>query len=531
MSDFPVFPSDTPAEPPSETIVETALGALRGRAEGGLRIFLGVPFAEPPVGPLRWRPPRPLEPWEGVRDAVAFGPRAMQLPVFGDMNFRSPGMDEDCLFLNVWTPARPDPAGHPVLVYFHGGGNIAGDGSEPRYDGAALARRGLVVVTANSRLGVFGFLAHPELTRESGEGGSGNQGYLDQVAALRWVRDHIAAFGGDPARVTIAGESAGSVAVSAHLVSPLARGLFAGAIGSSGSLLGTLPPRPLAEAEALGAAFAARLGARDLADLRARPAAELLAASGEPGAPPATATLDGVFLPRPPAEVYAAGDAARVPLLVGWNSEEMNGASLLGPGEATVARYDAALRERFGDAAAELRRLYPAATDGEAAQAATDLAGNLFIGQSTWRWAEAHAASGGPVFRYLYAHPRPPTRPEFADAVPGLAGGVTRGVAPVPPPAARGAVHSADIEYFMGNLATNPVYAWTDADARVSEAMQRAYAHFATRGDPNGPGLPEWPPLEAGAGGPVARLDPAPTVGPDPHHARHLGLEAVLAAR
>ena len=226
--------------------VKTANGVVEGVTEkSGIRAFRGIPFAAPPVGDLRWKPPQPVKNWEGVRQADKFGPRAMQRPIFGDMNFRSDGMSEDCLYLNVWTPAKSGDERLPVLVYFYGGGFMAGDGSEPRYDGASMARKGIVAVTVNYRLGVFGFLAHPELTGESPHHASGNYGLLDQNAALRWVRRNIAAFGGDPDKVTIAGESAGSVSVSAQMASPLSKDLIAGAIGESGSLMGTLPPVPL----------------------------------------------------------------------------------------------------------------------------------------------------------------------------------------------------------------------------------------------------------------------------------------------
>src|ERR671926_431590 len=236
-------------------------GGAAGSGAAGVRAFKGIPYASAPVGELRWRPPQPVKAWEGVRRAEKFGPRCMQHPVFGDMNFRSDGMSEDCLYLNVWTPAKSAREKLPVLVYFYGGGFIAGDGSEPRYDGEALARRGIVTVTLNYRLGLFGFFAHPELSKESPQHASGNYGLLDQAAALRWVHDNIAAFGGDPRRVTVAGESAGSVSVSAQMASPLSKDLIAGAIGESGSIMATLPAVPLPQAEQSGAKFAADPGA------------------------------------------------------------------------------------------------------------------------------------------------------------------------------------------------------------------------------------------------------------------------------
>ena len=487
---------------PAAIRAETTAGTVEGfTAESGVHIFRGVPYAAPPVRDLRWKPPQPPAPWEGVRPADRFGPQCMQQRVFGDMMFRNEGVSEDCLYLNVWTPATAAEAKLPVLVYYYGGGFVAGDGSEPRYDGESMARRGIVVVTMSYRLGVFGFFAHPELTAESPHGASGNYALLDQHAALEWVRQNIGAFGGDPARVTIAGESAGSFSVSAQMASPLSKGLIAGAIGESGSLLGSRVPASRAEMEQSGVAFAERVGAPSLQALRALSAMELLEASAQPGMPRFSASVDGYFFPRSPAEIYAAGEQAHVPLLVGWNSEEMNYRALLGPNEPTPENFAKVVRELYGDRADEVLRLYPAATPEETIQSATDLAGDRFIGYSTWKWADLHGQTGeAPVYRYYYAHPRPPMRPEMGDAVPGLAGGVVRGQeaqANRPPPPT-GAVHSAEIEYAMGNLATNPVYAWTEDDHRVSEVLQGYFANFIETGDPNGAGLPRWPALDGG---------------------------------
>ncbi len=513
-------------------------GMLEGTIEpgAGVRSFTGIPFAAPPVGDLRWRPPQPAAPWVGVRSARNFGPRPMQLPVFGDMDFRSHGMSEDCLFLNVWAPAEPTAERLPVLVYFYGGGNVAGDGSEPRYDGTRLAQRGIITITVNYRLNIFGFLAHPELTQESPHHASGNYGYLDQVAALRWVQENIAAFGGDPGRVTIAGESAGSISVSAQMVSPLAKDLIAGAIGSSGSTMPALTPVSLepvsqANAERTGLELVASLGSRSLAELRALPAERLLEATR--GRPPHDfpGTIDGYFLPRSPAELFTAGEQAHVPLLVGWNSEEASYVFLLQGQEPTVEHYHRVVRERFGVRAEQVLRLYPATTDEEVVAAATDLAGDLFLGYTTWKWADVHSWTGGcPVYRYLYAHPRPPMHPEMGDAVAGLAGGVLRGEEAETQrvPAARGAVHSADIEYFMGNLATNMVYAWTEADEQLSELMQQYYANFVRSGDPNGPGVPRWQPANVGDTVQFMRLDVESAMQPDRHRARYQLLDELL---
>ena len=510
--------------------VRTGNGVLEGTVEtgSGIRQFKGIPFAEPPVGDLRWKAPQPAKNWTGVRKADAFGPRAMQLPLFGDMGFRSNGVSEDCLYLNVWTPAKSGNERLPVLVYFYGGGFVAGDGSEPRYDGESMARRGIVAVTVNYRLGVFGFMAHPELTKESPHKASGNYGYLDQSAALRWVQQNIAAFGGDPKKVTIAGESAGSISVSAQMASPLSKGLMAGAIGESGSLLGTLPPVPLAEAEQKGAKFATDLGAASLAALRAMSAAQLLEATGKPGVPRFSATIDGYFFPKSPLSIFAAGEQAHVPLLVGWNSEEMNQRAILGQEGPTPENYAKAVQKLYGSRADEVLKLYPASTEEVVQQAATDLASDRFIGYSTWKWSDLQSKTGGkPVYRYLFSRPRPAMTAEMGNATPGMAGGVVRGSdasAPKAPPA-RGAVHSAEIEYAMGNLATNKVYAWTPEDYKVSEVMQAYFANFIKTGNPNGKGLPNWSAANGNTPVLVMHLDVNTRQEPEQHRARYLFLD------
>lgn len=234
------------------TRVNVAEGTLEGVNESGIKTFKGVPFAAPPVGDLRWKAPQPAAKWQGVRQAKEFGPNPMQESIFGDMNFGTKKMSEDCLYLNIWTPAKDMNEHLPVLIYFNGGGLIAGSGSEPRYAGDAMARKGIISVTANYREGIFGFFTHPQLSKETAYKGSGNYGLLDQVAAIKWVKDNIAAFGGDPERITIVGESAGSMSVSALMASPLCQGLFAQAMGSSGSVIGMKKVYTLEEAEARG---------------------------------------------------------------------------------------------------------------------------------------------------------------------------------------------------------------------------------------------------------------------------------------
>lgn len=524
------------ANPPDR--VQTMNGVVEGsgRQSSGVRIFKGIPFAQPPVGDLRWKPPQPVQNWKDVRRALQFGPRCTQHPVFGDMNFRSNGMSEDCLYLNVWTPAKTANDGLPVLVYFYGGGFLAGDGSEPRYDGESLAQKGIVVVTTNYRLSAFGFLAHPELTNESPHHASGNYGLLDQNAALQWVQQNIAAFGGDPKRVTIAGESAGSVSVSAHMVSPLSKNLINGAIGESGSILKALPAVPLAQAEQKGLDFATSVGATSLAALRAMTAEQLYAATRKPdeatirtGVPSFPLTVDGYFLLEPAASVFAAGKQAHVPLLVGWNSEEMTWRAVLEGQAPTLENYDKAVRRLYGNRADEVLKLYPASTPGELIESATDLASDRFIAYSTWKWFDLQTQTGGsPVYRYLYARARPPMTPEMGDAAPGLAGGVVKGPdakAHAFPPA-RGAVHSAEIEYALGNLSTNKVYAWTPEDYKVSNLMQEYFANFVKKGDPNGPGLPAWPAVKSGSPVLVMRLDVESRAEPEKHRDRYLFLDS-----
>jgi len=475
--------------------VRVGSGTLAGASakSSEVRSFKGIPFAQPPVGDLRWKPPQPVKSWEGARRADRFGPRCMQRAVFSDMVFRSDGVSEDCLYLNVWTPARLDDERLPVLVYFFGGGFVAGDGSEPRYDGESMARKGIVAVTVNYRLGVFGFFAHPELTKESARHASGNYGFLDQHAALEWVQQNIAAFGGDPKRVTIAGESAGSISVSAQMASPLSKGLIAGAIGESGSILGSLSAVPLAEAEQRGVKFMATLAAdapATLAQLRAIPADQLLEATAKPGMPRAGGfppAVDGYFFPKSPFEIFAAGEQARVPLLAGSNSEEAGSSAVLGGEKPTVESYRKALDRLYPGKADQIFKLYPASNEAEVLDAAQDLAGDRFIGYSTWKWMDLATKTGGqPSYYYLYARVRPPLRSE-----PAAASGNAR-------PQPRGASHSAEIEYALGNLDAHKVRDWTPDDYRVSKTMQEYFANFIKNGNPNGAGLPSWPKFAAG---------------------------------
>lgn len=458
-----------------------------------IQSFKGIPFAQPPVGDLRWKAPQPVTSWNSVKQTKKFGPRAIQSNVFGDMGFRSDGMSEDCLYLNVWSPAKSADEKLPVLIYFYGGGFAAGDGSESRYDGENMAKKGIVTLTVNYRLGIWGFFSHPELTKESPNHASGNYGLLDQNAALKWVQANISKFGGDPKRVTIAGESAGSIAVSAQMASPLSKGLIAGAIGESGgSIFPTLAPIPLAQAEKTGLEFAQKIGAPSLKDLRSMSTLELYQKSLGTSLGVFKTTIDGYFLTKTLPETFEAKQQAMVPLLLGWNSEEMTYRALTDGKDITNEIYIQKVKELYGNKADEVLKLYPVGTPEVTEQSATDLAGDRFIAYSTWKWFDLHRKnSTQPVYRYYYAHPRPEMRDKSLEA--GLAGGVIKKNSNTPKtPIPKGAVHSAEIEYAMGNLDGNKDYAWTEADYSVSETMMNYFANFIKTGNPNGEKLPVW---------------------------------------
>jgi len=379
---------------------------------------------------------------------------------------------------------------------------MAGDGSEPRYDGGSMATKGIVAITVNYRLGVFGFFAHSELYKESPHHVSANYALFDQNAALQWVHQNIAAFGGDPRKITIAGESAGSIAVSAQMASPLSKDLIAGAIGESGSILGALAPVPLAKGEEEGAKFAASVSKTDIASLREMSGDQLLEVAGKRGGPRFSPVIDGYFFPESPVAIFAGGKQAHVPLLAGWNSEEMNGRSVLGQDPPTPENLEKAIHRLYVEHGAEVAKEYAAATNDEARDVATGLAGDRFIAYSTWKWIDLAGKTGGkPVYRYFYSRPRPAMRPEMGNATAGLAGGVVSGQgqdAAAPRPAPRGAVHSAEIEYALGNLDGNKVYAWSPDDYKVSSAMEQYFANFIKTGNPNASGLSNWPVANSG---------------------------------
>ena len=484
--------------------VKTSYGILEGLDISGIKTFKGVPFAAPPTGDNRWREPQPLQPWQGIRECHDYAPDPMQEPISGDMNFGADSISEDCLYLNIWTPAITMNEKLPVLIYFNGGGLMAGSGSEPRYAGMAMARRGMICVTANYREGIFGFFAHPELSKETAYKGSGNYGFLDQQAAIRWVHENISLFGGDPERITIAGESAGSMSVSALMASPLSRGLFAQAIGSSGAVIADKRVKSLAEAEKAGVDMMRRMGYKSVKEMRKVPAEVLMKQANVRNVP--VYNIDNHFLTEQPFATYAAGRQMRVPLLVGGNSLEMSPAAYFGyitmsGREITMEDIAKTASGMFGDNTDEMLSLYGiTAPDDIYKQPGIDLCGDLFLAYSTWRWGNIHnATSGQPVYRYLYSRERPKMMIE--GKVAGLAGGVkdkteAEEVVENKIPEIHGAVHSADIEYAMGNLPTNRVYDWQPEDYMVSDIFMGYYANFVKTGNPNGIGLPQWLPLD-----------------------------------
>jgi para-nitrobenzyl esterase len=480
--------------------VEGGRLAAPGPAASGVRSFKGIPYAAAPVGALRWRPPQPVEPWSGVRASDAFGPNAIQGVVFADIDPRPAGISEDCLYLNVWTP-RLDPSEPlPVMVWIHGGGFAVGSGAEPRYDGANLAPRGIIVVTLNHRLGALGFLAHPELTAESPHGASGNYGLLDLAAALKWVSGNIARFGGDPRRVTIAGESAGSSAVSALMASPLARGLFARAIGESGAMFPS-PARSsagLAEAERAGLAFARKAGAPSLADLRAMPALDILATAPGLGFRP---IVDGHFLPRPAAEIFSDGEQNDVALLAGWNKDEGFNFDLSREGGRDFPQ---AVREIFGDRAQAALSFYPAGAPDIEKRSARALGGDLTIIHGAWAWIEAQKKTGkSELFRFRFD--RAPLTPEgWFDWAPS---------------AEAGAFHAGEILYVFDNLHAFP-WLVTQDDRDIAALASSYWLNFVKNGDPNAPGLPHWPSYRSSDGSFLA-IDAPPRVERETEQARH----------
>ncbi len=451
-----------------------------------VRVYKGIPFAAPPVGELRWREPRPPSHWEGVRKADEFSPVCMQMQR-GPAGASGPAPSEDCLYLNIWTAAKSAAERRPVIVWTYGGGFTGGAGSLAMYDGDALARKGAVVVTYNYRLGIFGFLAHPELTKESGHNASGNYAMMDMATVLRWVQKNIANFGGDPKRVTIDGESAGSMLVSAMVGSPQGKGLFQRAIGQSGAWMGINIGKMTtrAQAEENGEKMVTALGANSIADLRSKPADELLKnARGQ-----FAIIVDGWYVPEDLSITYANHKQNDVDVLVGSNHDE--GTFFSRPGVSVKAeQFSGTAKRRFSDMADAYLKLYPASSDAEAGTSQLAAFRDEF-GWAMREWAQLQSERGkAKAYLYYFTHV-PPSAPNQPS---------------------RGATHTADLAYMFDNQPPNVM--WTDVDKKLADTMSSYWVNFAANGNPNGKGLPEWPAYNVKKGAKNIVLGDTVMVGP-----------------
>jgi para-nitrobenzyl esterase len=454
--------------------VKTSNGFISGtfNTRKNVLIFKGVPYASPPIGDLRWKEPQPAQVWTTTFKADHFGPSAMQAKPIPSEPFtkeflipENGAISEDCLYLNVWTGAKNSDEKRPVIVFIHGGAFLSGSGSVPLYDGEAIATKGAVFVTINYRVGIFGFFAHPELTKESKHHASGNYGILDQIAALKWVHNNIGAFGGDPENVTIAGQSAGGMSVSVLAASPLARGLFSKMISESGAMIvkGTFGGTTLLDtAEIKGAEFAKRSGAADIKALRNIPAEKLQSMlTGFSGV-----IVDGFVLPEPITSAYAKGAYAALPLLTGYNHEDGFGLP-----NVNLEDYKDYIVELFGDEASKALKMYPAATNEEAAQSLQAISRDSFLGLQSYAWGRKQSETGkNNVFMYF-----------FTRKIPGADGNTTYG-----------AFHSGELPYAYGNLGLLK-RSLKKEDFKLSDLMVSYWLNFAKTGNPNGYGLPKWP--------------------------------------
>jgi len=448
-------------------------GLIAGAEKDGVRTWFGVPYAAPPVGQNRWRAPQAVVPWNGVKETTAFSPACRQTATW----IPKP-QSEDCLYLNIWAPRAQKSRKLPVMVWIHGGGYYGGTGSQSNYDGASLTKRGVIVVTINYRLGIFGFFSHPELAAEGKV--DGNQGLLDQVAALKWVRRNIAAFGGDPDRVTIFGESAGGESVAVLTTSPLARGLFQRAIAESGNMAMPIDAREYgwfdkAKADADGLAAAKTLNAPHLSDLRKLDTETVIAQAWSP-----RPVVDGYLIPSDMAAAYRKGQPARVPLLVGWNADEGKDLApeILGTSDFNLTRYPALVETLLGrKPLPALFEAYPAKSDAEVRAQINQLTTDYW-GWRMWQWAKLHKASkSGPAYVYEFIHiPAEPATPCGYGC---------------------GAGHGAEIPYAFDQLEQDKRQ-WTADDRRLADRMAAYWTNFAKTGNPNGKGLPDWRAFDGG---------------------------------
>ena len=444
-------------------------GQIAGTAADGVRVYKGIPFAAPPVGDLRWKAPQPVAAWSGVRHADTFGPECVQQPYPAGSPYASAPapMNEDCLYLNVWSAAAAGDK-RPVMVWIHGGAWTRGSGSTPAYDGTTLAKKGVIVVTTNYRLGALGFLAHPDLTAESPNHSSGNYAILDHVAALTWVKKNIAAFGGNPANVTIFGESAGSWSVNAVQATPLAKSLFHRAIGESGAQFARTPR--LADAERGGVALATAVGADSLKALRAIPAEKLVAVQTfRTGI-----NVDGWVLPDDIRGTFAQKKQSDVPVLVGSNANEWTTLSNPATFPKTIDDFHTRIAAQFPGMANEFDAVYPVKTEADIAEAMLGVGRDATFTLEMRTWARMVTAGGRKAFLYQFTH-----------------------VPPSPNANAWGAYHASEIPYVFGTLRSRS-WPFTGTDFALSDQMSSYWVNFASTGDPNGKALPAWTPYDAG---------------------------------
>jgi len=492
--------------------VRTQWGLVQGVNENGLTVYKGIPFGAPPVGDLRWRAPQPPAPWKGVRTADKFGPACMQNPAGGRaLGLEQLEVSEDCLYLNVWTPAKSPKDRLPVMVWIYGGGFSLGSTSYKQFDGGNIAKRGVVVVSVAYRVGKFGFFAHPELSAEQG-GHSGNYGLMDQIAGLQWVKKNIAAFGGNPRRVTIFGESAGGISVSMLAASPLTKGLYQGAISESGGAF--TPPRyaneggestpPLSVAEQNGKDLLSKIGVASIADARKIPADELMKKSSQsPGG--SWPVFDGYALPGDQYKLYETGKYNDTPILVGTNADE--GAAFVRT--ANAAGFTANIRSGYGDFADKILAVYPAGTEAEALRSSQDLVRDTLFAWNTWTWARLQAQTGkSKVFVYYFSHQPPyPDTPQFKGW---------------------GAAHAGELGYVFGQFGASMKP--TADDFALSDQVESYWTNFAKTGDPNGAGLPAWPAF-TNANQQVMDLDDPSHAIPVPNMDKYKVLDAYYAWR
>lgn len=452
--------------------VKTDKGLVSGYTSGNVAIFKGIPFAAPPVGDLRWKAPQPAKAWSGVLKCEKFSASPVQsdpkpFMMWTEEFITPPGnLSEDCLYLNVWTPAKTEKEKLPVFVWIYGGGFSSGSAACAVYDGEEMAKEGIVFVSFNYRVGVFGFLAHPELSKESEHKVSGNYGLLDQIAALQWVQKNITAFGGDPEKVTIAGQSAGSMSVCALVTSPLAKGLFRGAIAQSGGMLGGFMSSKLAESEKSGVAFMEKMKAANIAEMRKKDANELIV-SGISAGP----VLDGYVLPEDVADAYKKGEFNDVSMMAGWVTGD---GSLMGTKIATPDKYKEDAVKKYGDKAEQFLKLFPGGTQDEVTASLKTAGLMQFAGLPAYLWADVNKSKS---FIYEFSHV-PVDKPDFPNY---------------------GAFHTSEVPFALHTLHLwkRP---WREIDYAVEKSMDGYWVNFTKTGDPNGQALPEWPEYDKATG-------------------------------